>query len=319
MLRSLLLCSCVAVGLAPAIGCKSSEPSAATAEQSPSTSSDAFIEQHERGSVSWVVSGDGKAHAVVLGLDGKPVTTKLNGSLTWNGRAVPMAQDDKTSALDAQGPTLEADITQIGYVITTDDGAKSFRGTLHLPRGGTKELAESSRAAIKVKVAKKGPHGGKVQVVGDDRLEIVANPQGGEVRVYVLDADLKPVPVENRKITLAVVTDNKPEVIVLTPDAKGEYATGKLTAAVDPVKVTVSVTRAEETRVVLVDYEPGVFVVVSEGGPHVHIVVKGTFWTAPAAVVVDDDDDDDDHHHHHHHHRNIHIKNGKHHVHINEH
>jgi hypothetical protein len=198
------------------------------------------------------------------------------------------------------------------------EGGAAMKGTLHLPRGGTSELAENARAAAKLRVAKTGPHGGKVQIVGDDRIEIVANPEGGEARVYVLGPDLKPVPLDGRRVTLAVV-GSRSEIVVLTPGPKDEYATGKLTISDDPEKVTVCVARGERSHVVLVDYEPGVVVVVGRGAPHAVIFVKGTFWVAPAVVVVEDDDDDH-HHHHHHHHTNVHIKDGKHgHVHVNVH
>src|SRR5258708_831474 len=78
--------------------------------------------------------------------------------------------------------------------------------TLHLPPGGTAELVAGAKAAAQVNVdAKAGPHGGVIQVVGNERFEVVANESTGEARVYLLDPDLKVVAIGDRKITLGVV------------------------------------------------------------------------------------------------------------------
>jgi outer membrane lipoprotein SlyB len=231
--------------------------------------------------------------------DGKPAKDKYQGTLTWDGKAIDLKPNEKSGVLEASGPKLDADITEVGYVVTGPD-AKTFRGSLHLPRGGTKELAASAKESADVDVqGKVGPHGGKVQVVGKDRVELVANPDNGELRVYVLDADLQPVAVGDRKITVAVVSD-KPQVVVLVPEPKGQYASAKLASTAEPVKVTVSIRRDDSTHVVLVDHRPRAVVVVGRSAPRVKIMVKGAVW-APTVVVVDDGDR--------HHHTKIHIKN----------
>jgi len=295
MSKILLLCSCIFLATAGPVACKSSDDTASAEEVSESP--EAIVEQHDKVSIAWTVNGEGQARAVVLE-DGKPAKQKFKGTLSWDGKTIDLKPNESTGVLEASGPKLEADITEVGYVVTGPE-AKTLRGSLHLPRGGTKELVASAKESASVDLqGKGGPHGGKVQVVGNDRVELVANPDSGEIRVYVLDADLQPVAVGDRKITVAVVTD-RPQVLVLVPDSKGEYASAKLAGTAEPVKVTVSITREDTTHVVLVDHRPRTVVVVGASAPRVKIMVKGSFW-APAVVVVDDDR---------HHHTKIHIKN----------
>ena len=296
MLRVLLFCSCTLAVATASLSCKSSDDAASAEEVSASP--EAIVEEHDSVGIAWTVTGDGRARAVVLEA-GKPSKQKYKGTVAWGGQTLDLEPNDG-GILQAQGPKLEADITEVDYVLT-GPGAKALQGSLHLPRGGTKQLVASAKESAEADLqAKAGPHGGKVQLVGKDRVEVVANPENRELRVYVLDSDLEVVPVGDRKITVAVVSD-KHEVVVLAPDAKGEYATAKLASAAEPVKVTVSITTEGSTHVVLLDHRPGAVVVVGSRAPRVKIMVKGTFW-APAVVVVNDGDD------HHHHHTKIHIK-----------
>lgn len=270
----------------------SSAPGAAPAADE-STSKDALIEDHEGGSVAWTITKDGQAKAIV-NATGDAKAQPATGTLTWKAnatdapRTIPLAAD-ANGALVASGPALSADITEIGYAL--DVSGKSWTGTLHVPAGGTAQLAADAKAAVEVKVpdGKVGPHGGKIQIIGGDRIEIVSDPSG-EVRVYVLDADFKPIAVGDRKVTIAVVAE-RPEVVVVTPDASGLYFTGTLHVHEDPFKLTVAVRSGEHVSVALCGWHPGAHVVVvGPSAPRVSIHTKVSF-NAHADVHGHDDDD----------------------------
>ncbi|MCC6559164.1 MAG: hypothetical protein IT372_40075 [Polyangiaceae bacterium] len=265
----------------------------------------ALTEQHEAATVVWSVTSDGQVRALVKTPDGKPVEKGATGSLTVKGSeagatptTAPLTQDEKTGLLGATIPKLDDDITEMKYEIKVD--GKVVAGALHLPPGGTKELEESAKESAGTKIeGKKGPNGGVIQVVGDDVVEVVADKATGKVRVYVLDDDLKPVKIEDRKITVAVVTAKGPEVIVVTPDPGGLYFTGKMSVVANPVKLTVAVTYKGHTHVCLHGHHPGGVVVVGPSAPAV-VVLATVNWdvnvdvTVPTPVIVVDD-----HHHHH--------------------
>jgi hypothetical protein len=170
-------------------------------------------------------------------------------------------------------------------------------GTLFLPRGGTSELVATAKAPPAVVVAdgKRGPHGGPIQVVGNDRLEIVAS-QKGEVRVYVLDDNLQPVVVGKRTIQLGV-GGGSAEVVGLSPAPSGLYFVGHWKVNGEPERITLEERDGDDVRVVLVGHKPGSPLVV----------VMGTAAPPPVAVVVvaefdrdrehGDDDDQGDHDH----------------------
>jgi hypothetical protein len=265
-------------------GCKGGAEASADAP----LEADAIIEEHGAGSVAWSVAADGAVKARVGDAGGKQVRQNLSGMLAWkspasNARAevktVPLALDAKTGLLLAAGPRLEADLTEVGYTLNVD--GKPWSGTLHLPAGGTAELVASAKASAEANAAiegKAGPHGGVVQIVGEDRLEIVVDEASGEVRVYLLDAELKAIAVGERKVTLAVNAEaNAPEVVVLAPDAKGLYLKGMLKAAVDPVRVTVAVHVDGKARVAIVGLKPNARLRVGADAPRLKIKVKGAF------------------------------------------
>jgi len=293
-LRSLLVALAIGATLAtPACSKKSSEGNAAntiTAE-SLEESPESITEEHDSGTVTWNVSPDGQVSALAKTKDDKPVGKDVTGELTWTtpdgDKTIPVTVDEKTGLLVASGPKLEDDITEIKYKLNIE--GKAWTGTMHLPKGGTKELAESAKEATENTPEKdqKGPNGGVIQVVGKDKIEIVADKKSGQVRVYVLGDELKPIEVGERKIKLAVTTANGPEVVVLTPEPKGLYFTGKLTVKAEPVKVTVAVTHHDETHVCLVGWHPGVHVVVGSHAPHVAIWVNAGWVVAPVVVVHD--------------------------------
>jgi hypothetical protein len=197
---------------------------------------------------------------------------------------VPLTMTD-AGVLTGQMPKLEADLTQVGYDLDVE-GAK-VQGTLDLPRGGTKELVDSANeaaAAKKLPPDAKGPNGGVVQVVGDDIVEVVADKDSGAVRMYVLDDDLKPVPVGKRKGKLAF-GGVAPEIVVLDADPSGMYLSGKCVGKAPPSKITIEVIEGDEIDVALCHYVPGGVIVVGPAAPVIAIFIV-TGWTVVVLPVV---------------------------------
>ncbi|WP_437278809.1 hypothetical protein WME90_47675 [Sorangium sp. So ce375] len=303
---SLVALTTLIAGSSLTAGCKTTAEASVTEESVeavPVAIEDPLIEEHDGGSVGWDFAADGTVKAIVKTPDGKPVDKDVSGTLTWKGpngdAQAPLTLDAKTGLLVATGPKLEADITEVKYNVLVV--GKPWNGTLHVPAGGTKVIVEGARKAEKrpIPAGKTGPNGGVIQVVGDDTVEVVADKASGQVRVYVLDANLKPVPVGDRKIKLGFVGQGS-ELVVLTPGPGGLYCVGKIAAKVNPVKLTVVVAHPTHADVVLVGYRPGVHVVVGPSAPSLNVVVATT-WNvdvkvnaAPGVVVVHDDDDDDD-------------------------
>jgi hypothetical protein len=253
---------------------------------------DALVEKLDFGKIGWNIASDGKVKVLVEDAAGKPASKAAAGSLVYTTaggamKTVPLAFDEKLGALVADGPKLEADLNEVKYSLTVD--GKPATGTLYLPAGGTAELASEAKAqgdAVVTADAKSGPHGGIVQTVGADHLEIVSDGKE-EVRVYVLDAALKPVPVESRTVKLGVVSD-KPEVVVLAAEPEGRFLTGKWHVTGDPVRLTIAEHVDAKTKVVLVGYRPGVQIVVGPSAPKWKIVTKegaAEKWDAPGTVA----------------------------------
>ncbi|XXY51391.1 hypothetical protein WME91_09635 [Sorangium sp. So ce269] len=240
----------------------------------------ALVEEHDDGSVAWRIDGDGQVKAAITASSGVRVKEDVGGTLVWKlpsgeARTIPLAVDARTGLLVGAGPKLEADLTEVSYTLTVT--GKPWSGVLHVPAGGTAELVASAKVSAESKLSEVtvGPHGGSIQVVGEDRLEMVADEATGEVRVYVLDVHLKPVPAEGRTIKVGVVAE-RPEVLVLAPASAGLYFVGKLAAAVNPFRLTVALGLRGTTRVALWGYRPGVRVIATAArAPRVNILVRG--------------------------------------------
>lgn len=257
----------------------------ATATVESAIGEGAYVEEHDSGKVAFQIAADGNVKAEVVGPDGAPIRKDIGGTLLWQDKPVPLTLDEKTGLLIATGPKLEADLTQIGYTLTV--AGKPWSGTLHVPAGGTAELVASAKASAELGLpeGKIGPHGGRIELVGKDYLELVVDEVTGEVRVYVLDMDLKPMAVGERKVTLGVVAD-APQVVVLAPADGGAYLTGKLALAADPIKLTIAMRSAAHAAVALCGYRPGAAFVVGAHAPRVKVRVK-TDWAAHAHVDAD--------------------------------
>lgn len=307
-----LLATCFLVSATAGLaGCSKKDEASAVAEQGVTAEniadSGAITEKHDAGETVWSVAPEGQVKLLVKGSDGKPIDKNVTGTLMVKAAGdkeakpttVNLEPEPKTGLLVATVPKLEADITEIKYELKAD--GKPMKGALHVPVGGTAEIVANAKVAAEAKVdtSKKGPNGGVIQVVGDDTIEVVADKSSGKVRVYFLDADLKPVKVvTEKKVTVAVVTQNGPETVILEPDSGGLYFTGKLNVAVNPVKLTVGVRHKDRAHVVLVGHRPHTVVVVGAAAVPAVFVVANAGWgvTVGAPAVIIHDDDDDDHH-----------------------
>lgn len=293
----------ILIGGGGALGCgKSAETGAEVTAENIEASEDVLPEGHDEGTVVWRIAPDGQVRALVKAPDGKPIEKDVSGTLIVPGASgeqrVALNYDTDQKLLVGAAPKLEADLTELRYEIKVSD--KTWTGALHVPAGGTKALAEGSKkATAKVEVkGKTGPNGGVIQVVGDDTLEIIADKESGEVRVYVLGPDLKPIAIGERKVKLGLVGATA-ETVVLAPGPGSLYFVGKVNAKVDPVKVTVFVTHPDHVDVAVVGWAPGTVLVVGARAPTVKVLVAPAWRVdvkvrTPGVVVVGDDDDDDD-------------------------
>jgi hypothetical protein len=251
----------IVFALAPA--CSKTQETVAGVEAEAAVNADlgaeALVEEHDEGNVAWRIDGDGQVKAAVTATATGRVKQDVGGTLVYKmpsgePKTVPLVLDAKTGLLVAAGPKLEADLTEVDYTVTVS--GKPWSGVMHVPVGGTAALVTTAKATAEVKLPEKGPHGGTLQVVGEDRLEMVSDP-GGEVRVYVLDADLKPRIRTSGSIRLGFV-GTRAETLVLAPATAGAYFVGRVGGVFDPFKLTVSANFGGTTHVALWGYRPGI-------------------------------------------------------------
>lgn len=282
-----LTCAATAAALLSAghAGCSKNKADVTAESISAST---AITEKNGDFEITWDVSPDGRVAALVKDKDGLPVRKDLSGSVTLAPKGggapivVPLAPQGDTGLLTGQIPKLDADLTPIGYSVSS--GGARAEGSLHVPRGGTKELVESAQEAAAAKpIAKdqKGPNGGVLQVVGDDIVEVVADKSSGAVRVYVLDDDLKVIPVGKRKGKLGFVGASA-AVVDVSPDPSGLYLVGTAPVTIQPAKMTIVVVDGDEVDVAIWGYVPGGVVVVGPQAPVIAVFIV-TAW--PVVVV----------------------------------
>lgn len=274
---------------------------------------DAVVEEHDEGTVAMQIAPDGQVRAVVTATASGQVKENVSGSLVYKleggeTKTVPLVLEPKTGVLVAAGPKLEADLTEVNYTVQVS--GKPWSGVMHVPVGGTVALNTTAKAAADVKVEAQavGPHGGTIQVVGDDRLEMVGD-EGGEVRVYVLDADLRPrVNIERHTLRVGFIAE-KPEVVTFAQASGGAYFVGRFgtRAVVDPLRVTVSLGVGGVFRSAIWGYRPGIRVIAPTAtvrvaaAPRIRFRLTGGFDSGVdvygrtrARVEVRDDDRDDD-------------------------
>jgi len=297
-MKRALAISILALSLTANLSCKKPVEDAESDEQQPRSKTSKkkktagdypYVEKHDNGTIHWDIDGSGVARAVVKTPDGD-VAKDAKGTVTFKTTSgevkAELKPDPDTGELTAQGPKLVDDITEVRYNVSV--AGKPLAGAMHVPQEGTASLVAEAEVSAKVKIpeGKKGPNGGVIQVVGDDVVEIVADKNTGETRVYVLDADFKAVPVGDRKVTLGFVSAT-PEVIVTTVGPGGAYFVAKAKTKIDPIKVTVAVKVKARTRVVLVGYRPGAVIIVGAAAPRVAVFVAAPVWVVgPPTVVI---------------------------------
>lgn len=308
--------SLVALALVFASACGSGEASVKPGAEAEMTASaelgaEALVEEHDEGSVAWRIDTDGQVKAAVSASAGARIKEDVGGTLVYKvgagePRTVPLVLDAKTGLLVAAGPKLEADLTEVSYTLTVS--GKPWSGVLHVPVGGTAALVASAKVTAEAKLPDEtvGPHGGTIQIVGSDRLEMVADADSGETRVYVLDVDLKPVRVETRALRMGFVAKTT-TFVDFAPEPAGFYFTARLGAAVlNPLRVTASLRTGGVAHAAIWGYRPGVriyapsVVVKVATAPRVRFIVKGGFDSdvdvyGHAHTKVHYKGDDDDH------------------------
>jgi hypothetical protein len=289
-MKTTLVVSALALGSGIVTGCNKSSAEGALSDSA------AFVETSNVASIAWNIGPDGRVRATVKTPDGKPVTENVSGTMDWkagtSATTVVLSPDKPSGALVAAGPKLDADLTEVDYTVSVR--GSPMRGTLFLPRGGTSELAAPPKTTPPVAIpdGKKGPHGGPIEVVGTDRLEIVASRKG-EVRVYVLDANLQPVAVGARTIRLGVGGPS-PEVVALSPAPSGAYLVGHWRVSGEPARITIEERDGDRVFVVVAGHTPGaVFVATWVQPPSATVVIVEEF--EPRHSEDDDDDDQGEH------------------------
>ncbi len=275
-----LLCALTALAVA---GCKKTLTAEAI-EQSPA----AIVQKGKNGTSTWIVGSDGTVNATLKGPDGKPITQPVTGQVTFapaNGvpTSVPVQTDLQTGVLTVAGPKLDADITPVSYALTVD--GKPWNGSIDVPAGGTQDLVESAKVQAALPPPPPGPNGGVVQMVGPDRVELVASKSTGDVRAYVLDANDNPVDPGDRTITIALQGE-APEVVVLQPEPQAHFFVGHLRTRIDPVHVTLAVHAHGRTHACLVGWAPGSVVVMGPEAPRVHLLAVWTHGRARSSCAL---------------------------------
>lgn len=244
----------------------------------------AIVEASEDGSSAFVVDPEGRVTAALAGPDGKPTTdrtVKLN--FVNDGATAPrdvlLIPDSERRYLTGHGPTLDADITPVSYEIT--GGPKPIRGVLHIPRGGTKALVTSSAVVAAAHVAPVlGPHGGRIERVGDDDVELLIDPDSGEARAWVI-VDGKVVPPNDREVGLYL--DGR--YVDCWPDQNDSFYV-KLDARFEVRalhKVSLALTTHEHVHAVVWGFRPHVAVYIAR--PAIDVRVVG--WTTTEKVKWD--------------------------------
>ncbi len=191
-----LLCLALALAGAIGVGCNRDKGEDASADpQAAGALGAALVEERDDGKLEWIVQPDGQVRVkVTVNEGGAPA---LTGALLVDGQSYNLTADGMS--LSGAGPKLTAELTTITYSFKVGDA--TWEGALHVPPGGTKDLVEAP--AVTVAEGTKGPNGGVVDVIGNQRVEIVTDEKSGEVRVYFLDENLKVIPVGDATAVVA--------------------------------------------------------------------------------------------------------------------
>ncbi len=244
----------------------------------------AIVEASEDGSTAFVVDDEGRVTAALADPQGKPTTERsLKLNYVKEGEEAPtevlLIPDANKQYFVGRGPVLEADITPVNYEIS--GGTKPIRGILHLPKGGTKVLALSAQAqAVAHAQPILGPHGGRIERVGPDDVELLVDPDSGEARAWII-VDGKVVPPARHE--LGLYFDGR--YVDCYPDQNDSFYV-KLDARFDVKvlhKVSLSLYVEDRVHTVLWGYRPHLAVYITR--PSVDIRVVG--WTSKEKVKYD--------------------------------
>jgi hypothetical protein len=267
----------------------------------------AVVEGFDEGSAAFAFASDGPVKVAVADASGKPITpTDRKATLTYTipetGKTVevPLQPDSDKHYLVANGPELSSVVTPVKYQI--DGGARPWTGVLQLPAGGTKALNASAQLAATAHATPiVGPHGGRIERIGKDDVELLMDKDSGEVRAWII-VDGKAIDPVDRKF--AVVIDDRR--LELRADANASFYAhvstdfGLQLGAIHKVsgELTFGVGASATVSTVLFGLRPNVYVYA----PRVVVDVYVDNWTTKkrAQWITHPDDDDRDHDHDHH-------------------
>ena len=163
--------------------------SSAVAPPPTGTPADALVLDAGDQKLAVVVEPDGKTQLSAYDAEGKEIAAEnISGQLRaaetdWVTVGKPGAS--------AQLAPLEQGLTTIELALKLK--GKEFKESIDIPEGGTKALLKKSK--VTVAEGTKGPNGGTVDVVDDQRVELVMDDSTGDIRVYFLNEKLEVIDV----------------------------------------------------------------------------------------------------------------------------
>lgn len=175
-------------------------PGSEAAASSPASDQPGLVVEHPEGRIEWVIEPGGRVVVRVKALDGAPIAPpQIAGKLTVESDSYELT--DEGARLVGDIGKLEGALTEIRYAVRVREA--TWSGVLHVPAGGTAALLETP--SVRIEPGTRGPNGGLVEAVGDQRVEIVIDEESGEVRAYLLDDKLEPIDVGDAELTIGVV------------------------------------------------------------------------------------------------------------------
>jgi len=162
-----------------------SSAGSAVADAPKGTPEDGLVLDRGDQKLAVVVQPDGKMQLVAFDEKG---TEMASDAIEGKVRAEESEWVTVTKpGASAQLAPLEEGLTTIELDLKVK--GKEFKESIDVPEGGTKALLKKSK--ISVAEGTKGPNGGTVDVVDDQRVELVMDEKTGDVRVYYLNEKLE--------------------------------------------------------------------------------------------------------------------------------
>ncbi|HEV3194480.1 MAG TPA: hypothetical protein VGY54_28485, partial [Polyangiaceae bacterium] len=133
---------------------------------------DPLVEKSDIATVGWSIDPDDHVGVALDGHDGKPLGKKVTGTLVYKTpsgivKTVPLVPDNSGDKLVATGPKFEPGLTEVDYTLDVD--GRPLASTLYVPPGGTPAIVAEAKVRppdAPAVEAKRGPHGGVIQLVG---------------------------------------------------------------------------------------------------------------------------------------------------------